>query len=917
MSPLPPAPSPRDPRSLWRASLSRVSGAAASAAPTTAQRAAADADEVARFLETDLSIGLTSGAVAARRAEVGPNVLSGGGPPPLLKIIIRHVLDFLMILLVIAAAACFAVQEWVDGGVITAIAVANVCLGVAQKARAEAALAALAALAATRAVVVRDGAPPTEVAAADLVPGDVILLSPTGAGSAVPADAVLAEAADLTVVEATLTGEAVPARKAAAASASSKALAGVEGGSGGGGGEGGEGGGSGGSRFSPTMVYSGTQVATGRGVGVVLRTGMATELGRIAARVGAAPTRRTRLQREMSRAGLALFAVGVSLAFVVFAANKFNVDNPPGLRYTAIYAIAMVVALIPEELPLVLTLTIAVGARRMASRNVIVRRLAALEQLGRVTDVCTDKTGTVTAGQMAATRVWLPSAVDAGDGEARLVSGGGGGRGASSSPPLAIVKVAIGGAPLDPTPRPGLVTPAPPAPPSIAAKAGAAAVEATAPAATAAAPATPPPGLSLLADAVSLCNAAELVLDDAGKEKKKDAGGAARADGAPAAAEAGAATRLAWRAVGSPTDAALRALAGKLGRARGTPGVAGGEGSPPQPGADGAAIVREHAFSSTAKTAATLTRDGGGHLTAWVKGAPDRLIPMCTRAAPSGGGTPFALDDAGRACVLASVSALAAQGGLRVLAICARGGAVGDGPGGGVGDRAATWPPPGCGGGDDDDVAVAAWPRSALDAAPGLCLLGLVGLRDPPRPGVAAAVAACGRGGITVRMLTGDAPGTAAAIAAEVGILPPGQAAGAGSLGGGAVDAAAFDTAPEASLDALLDLPLVIARCTPDTKVDMVRALHRRRRVVAMTGDGVNDAPALARADVGVAMGAAGSDAARQAADVVLADDNFTSIVSGIKEGRLVYARVQLALRHILATNVGLVVLLCAGLGVR
>ena len=153
---------------------------------------------------------------------------------------------------------------------------------------------------------------------------------------------------------------------------------------------------------------------------------------------------------------------------------------------------------------------------------------------------------------------------------------------------------------------------------------------------------------------------------------KKDAGGAARADGAPAAAEAGAATRLAWRAVGSPTDAALRALAGKLGRARGTPGVAGGEGSPPQPGADGAAIVREHAFSSTAKTAATLTRDGGGHLTAWVKGAPDRLIPMCTRAAPSGGGTPFPLDDAGRACVLASVSALAAQGGLRARHLCAR-----------------------------------------------------------------------------------------------------------------------------------------------------------------------------------------------------------------------------------------------------
>ena len=231
-----------------------------------------------------------------------------------------------MILLVIAAAACFAVREWVDGGVISAIAIVNMGLGIAQEARAEAALAALAALAATRAVVVRDGAPPAEIMAADLVPGDVVLLSPTGAGSAVPADAVLVEAADLSVVEATLTGEPVPARKAAV------------GGGGGGGGDPAAGGGGAAaapsaSRFSRTMVYSGTQVATGRGTAVILKTGMDTALGRIAAQVGAAPTRRTRLQREMARAGLALFAAGITLAFVVFAANKFNVNNPSGALF--------------------------------------------------------------------------------------------------------------------------------------------------------------------------------------------------------------------------------------------------------------------------------------------------------------------------------------------------------------------------------------------------------------------------------------------------------------------------------------------------------------------------------------------------------------------------------------------------------
>jgi len=257
-----PSPPPGDPRSLWRVSLVRAGGAASPAAPIPAQRAITDVDEVACFLATDLGVGLTSAAVAARRAEVGINVLSGGGPPPLLKIILRHVADFLMILLAIAAAACFAVQEWVDGGVIAAIAVANVGLGVAQEARAEAALAALAALAATRAVVVRDGLPPAEVAAADLVPGDVILLSPTGAGSAVPADAVLAEAVDFTVVEATLTGEPVPARKVAAAAAaapSSKAHAGAPAPAPGAP-PAGDGAGGGGSRFSPTLVYSGTQV---------------------------------------------------------------------------------------------------------------------------------------------------------------------------------------------------------------------------------------------------------------------------------------------------------------------------------------------------------------------------------------------------------------------------------------------------------------------------------------------------------------------------------------------------------------------------------------------------------------------------------------------------------------------------------
>ena len=835
-----------------------------------------------------VAIGLDEEEVLARRAEAGPNALGGGGAPPLWKIVVHHVFDFLMLILAAAAAASFAVQEWVDGSVITAIAIVNVVIGVMQEARAEAALAALAALSASRAVVIRGGAPPTEVHAADLVPGDVILLAATGAASAVPADARLVEAADLTVVEATLTGESVPARKSAGPPARPPGGAATT------------------SRFPPNMVFSGTQVATGRGTAVVVRTGMATQLGRIAGRLNTG-SKQTRLQAEMARAGLALFAAGITLAFLVFAANKFNVDNPAGLKYTAVYAIAVVVALIPEELPLVLTLTMALGARRMAARSVIVRRLAALEQLGRVTDICTDKTGTLTAGAMAATRVWLPACDGGGGGGGGGGKGGGGGGGWGSW-----VKLAVGGGdPFDPSPAPGAITPQAT---SETAEGGVAVASASA--STSASPAPVEGGLALLADAVSLCNASTLVLDGGGDGKKAGSGD----KGSGGDAEAGKGGRR-WRAIGSPTDAALRALAGKLGRARGTPAAAapaagspgrrgGSTAGPPAPApataADRAAIVREHAFSSALKTAATLVRapaDAGGGLTVYIKGAPDVLVQSCTRAVPAGGGPPVPLGQDGREAVLEAVRSLAAEGGLRVLAVAVRGAALGDGPGGGAGGGGdAAWPPPGV----DRAADPADWPRAALEG-PGLALVGLTGLRDPPRPGVTAAVADCVRGGITVRMLTGDAPATATAIAAEVGILPASAAAakagggvpsgglGGGGAGGHAVDAAAFDAAPEAVVDSLLDLPRAIARCTPDTKVDMVRALHRRGAVVAMTGDGVNDAPALSQADVGVAMGIAGSDAARQVADVVLADDNFTSIVAGVREGRLIYTRIQLA----------------------
>ena len=591
----------------------------------------------------------------------------------------------------------------------------------------------------------------------------------------------------------------------------------------------------------------------------------------------------------------------------------------------------------------------------MASQRVIVRRLAALEQLGRVTDICSDKTGTLTTAVMSAVAAHLPSEREwfdvTGPGlspygsvvrcsEEEAGSGGTGGGGGKS----------------------GAAAPAP-VPPSSAAAAFSAPVDkpdqarkgwgdgedeqdrmergAAAAAATALQQQLPssssPAALELLSDILSFCNSSELRLGTGGARRGKEGGGPPSS----------------WSASGSPTDGALRALAAKLGRTRGTPL----ELSESQ----GEFVVADFPFDSSVKRASVvvahpakpprgpapplLDRRRRGPtallLSAYLKGAPDRIVALCSRtlapsASSSAAVTVVPMTAEVRASVDAAVASMTARG-LRVLALAARGAAVGDegcfvgeedgegGVGEGSGDKEEE--PGGRAGArlryyfqglEPASTSPPSWTRDAVDAG-GMALVGLVGLADPPRPGVVAAVADCVRGGVAVRMLTGDAAGTALAVAAQVGIVAD-AARGPASVTAArfaAMDAARFDALGEAAADDLVDLPRVVSRCTPDSKVGMVRALHRRRRVVAMTGDGVNDAPALKIADVGVAMGIAGSELSKQAADLVLADDNFVSIVAAVREGRRIFAAIRTFAVHILSANVGMASLMMLGLAVR
>ncbi|MFA5122108.1 HAD-IC family P-type ATPase [Zavarzinia sp.] len=674
--------------------------------------------------------GLGAEEAAHRLAEYGPNALPQAEPPSALRRFLAQFNSALIYFLLASAAAASAIGHFVDAGVILAVVLVNAVVGFLQEGKAQRALAAIAALVAPHANVLRDGRR-EGVAVADLVPGDIVLIE---AGDRVPADLRLTVAHALTIDEALLTGESVAAAKTTAPAPAEAAL---------------------GERHS--MAYSGTLVAAGQGRGVVTATGRETEIGHIGTLVGTVDAGTTPLLRQMDGFGrriTVLIGLG-SLVLFLFAV----LARGYGWSEALIAVVALAVGVMPEGLPAVMTIALAIGVQRMAARKAVVRLLPAVETVGATSVICTDKTGTLTRNEMTARRVAVP-------GHDLFATGGGyapDGKLESEGDDVAALAAS----------------------------------------------------LPLLRCAV-LCNDARLHPVDGQ-----------------------------WRVEGDPMEGALLALAGKA-------------------GIDTLHLRSEWTrrdtvpFDARHRFMATVNHGADGRTYLCVKGAPERLLHLCTRQLmPDGSIVPL---DSRHWHLLVEEAAAAGE---RVLAFAAA-----EAPAGPI--RA-----------------------DALGAEP--VFLGLVGFIDPARDEAVAAIAECRSAGIAVKMITGDHAATALAIARALNLADrPLVATGAD-----------VDRLSDADLPDFVQKADVFARTSPEHKLRIVQALQSRGAVVAMTGDGVNDAPSLKQADVGIAMGGKGTDAAREAARIVLLDDNFASIVAAVREGRTVYDNIRKVIAWTLPTNGG------------
>ncbi|MEI2780570.1 MAG: cation-transporting P-type ATPase [Candidatus Competibacter sp.] len=682
--------------------------------------------------ELDTAAGGLSDAEAGRRSAVhGPNRLR---PPKQRGPVLRFLLQFhnvLIYVLLVSAAITALLGHAVDTGVILGVVVINAIVGFVQEGKAESALAAIRKMLSLKAMVLRDGQR-REIPAEDLVPGDRVLLQ---SGDKVPADLRLIEIKNLRIQEAALTGEAEAVEKSVAPVAVDAAI---------------------GDRTN--MAYSGTLVSYGQGSGIVVATGERTEIGRINALLEQVEGMTTPLLRQMAQFGRRLSAAIVLAAAATFALGVFWRGQPADDMFMA--AVALAVAAIPEGLPAILTIILAIGVQRMARRNAIVRRLPAVETLGAVNVICSDKTGTLTRNEMTVQRVVTAERVFE-------VSGVG--------------YAPVGGFTVDDAP--------------ILAEEAA--------------------DLQAIARAARLCN--DAVLRDQGGE---------------------------WRMEGDPTEGALLTLARKAGL---------------DPAVEQARFHRTDSipFESEHRFMATLHHDHRGHCVICVKGAPERVLPMCADERYAAGLQPLRRDYWHQ-----RIEELAADG-QRVLAVAFR-----HAP---ETQRMLTF----------------------AEVEFGLTLLGLLGISDPPREEAIRAVRKTREAGIRVKMITGDHGVTARAIAVRIGIGD-----GRTTLTGPELEAMDDATLREVVLETD-----VYARASPEHKLRLVAALQANRQIVAMTGDGVNDAPALKRADVGVAMGMKGTEAAKEASDIVLADDNFASIAHAVEEGRTVYDNLRKALLFLLPTN--------------
>lgn len=849
------------------------------------------AEETVQLLKTDIHKGLLSKDVVNERLrENGENSLGDDGKIDYKSMLIHQICNAMILVLIISMVISFAIHDWITGGVISFVVGVNVVIGLIQEYKATKTMNSLKALSSPNAHVIRNGISET-VGSKDIVVGDVCLVK---VGDTVPADFRIIDSKNFETDESLLTGESLPVTKDPLSIYERDADTPV------------------GDRLN--LAYSSSTVVKGRATGIIVKTGLNTEIGKIAKSlqteeglISRYPSKSfiqnswltikqtcgaflgtsigTPLHRKLSKLAVLLFWVAVLFAIVVMASQKFEVDSG-----VAVYAICVALSMIPSSLVVVLTITMSVGAAVMASRNVIIRKLDSLEALGAVNDICSDKTGTLTQGKMITRQVWIPK--------------------------FGTISVESSNDPFNPT-----------------------------------------VGEINLIPRLSPYEYSHNETEDVGilqsfKEKfySETLPEELNSDLFQSWLETATLANIAtvfkdnesntWKAHGDPTEIAIQVFAAKMGlpRSKLTGEKFGGHAHDGEDNQsthststddenenenenedekekekekekqnleinEGATAINnskfihisEFPFDSTIKRMSAVYENPEDNThNVYTKGAFEGVLGTCSQWYGKDG-TLKPMTDTDSEEIKKNVDILSSEG-LRVLAFATKKFSNEDL--------------------DESDHHNLKTNRSFVERD--LIFLGLIGIYDPPRPETKGAVKKFHQAGINVRMLTGDFPGTAKAIAQEVGILPtnlnhyPKEVIDIMVMTG-----TQFDHMSEQAIDELPVLPLVIARCSPQTKVRMIEALHRRNKFCAMTGDGVNDSPSLKMANVGIAMGINGSDVAKDASDIVLSDDNFASILNAVEEGRRMSDNIQKFVLQLLAENVAQALYLIVGLVFR
>ena len=720
--------------------------------------------EVLQEFQADDKTGLNETQAGERFLKYGPNELGGNTGPSIWKVLFSNTFNSMNLIILIALIVSVSVLDWIKFTVLLFVIITNSGIGFIQEYKSEKTMDALRKLSSPTAFVLRNK-DWIHIIAKEVVPGDLVKIK---SGDVCPADIRIIESFSLEMDEAFLTGEPIPIPKITdALQTKQNEFFNV------------------GDRVNCAFMNS--HVVRGRGTGVVIGTGFETEVGKIAKMVSDSATEeKTPLMKSLDRLMYGCAVIALLLGVVVFASDRFVWSTE-----TFLYAISVGIAILPEGLPAVITVALAIGLRGMSKQKALIRKLSALEAVGQVTNICSDKTGTLTEGKMVLKEFWS-------DGEFYKVDG-------IALNPVGDICSTNSAKKLDID--------------MIGKNAS----------------------LDVVFKVAALCNTSKLFLDSDSST---------------------------WKAHGDPTEISLIVFSTKVGLTK--------EHYVDQ----GFVFEQEYAFESSVKRMTAVYQTADGTFLTLTKGALERVLDVSTHVYENGEIKELTSE---RIANLHEIMTLFAKKGMRILTLATK------------------------------KSEFHSQNLKRTDVETGLIIVGICAIYDPPRVESLPSVRLCHNAGIKVHMATGDHPKTAEAIARDVGILGPNDLSGPPLV----MAAHVFDSMTDEEIDALPELPLVLARCSPASKVTLINALHRRGKFVAMTGDGINDAPAVKKADIGIAMGLAGSDVTKQASSITLTDDNFKTIVLAVKEGRRLFANIINIVQHLLSGNVSEVIVLVIGLALR